>query len=182
MVGKYLDRGRVLDIGCGSARMLIIMAHELPGLRFTGIDVSEEMVGLGLANISREGLDDSIELRCLSAEGLGAFQDSSFEMVMSHGSFSGWLDPEASLRDIVRILQIGGYLFIRDWCRSAPHDSLEPYLRVANGNPDHISRIETAFASSYTEEELDRLLLLEEMERLEFGRDGLWFTSLMKKR
>ena len=43
-VAGLLRQGHVLDIGCGTARMLIGMARMLPDVRFTGIDVSAEMV------------------------------------------------------------------------------------------------------------------------------------------
>jgi len=180
-VGKYLRTGQVLDIGCGSARMLIEMARELGSLRFTGIDVSAEMIRIARENITRASLQGTIELRTMAAEDIGMFPDGAFDMVMSHGSFSGWLEPEEALGHVRRLLRPGGYLFLRDWCRSAPREALAPYLDSAGGNPGHLERIEAAYSSSYTMEEMQRLLSLEAMKTLEFGLDGLWLTALLRK-
>jgi ubiquinone/menaquinone biosynthesis C-methylase UbiE len=181
IVGRYLEHGQVLDIGCGSARMLIEIARQLPAIDFTGIDVSVEMVRLGRVNVRNAALEGRIMLEVVPAEGLERYAHESFDMVMSHGSFSGWLEPSESLLEVRRMLRSGGFLFVRDWCRSAPREALAPYLASARGNPEHIRRIESAYSSSYTEDEFKDLLAIEGMEELESGRDGLWISTVMKK-
>lgn len=179
-VGRYLSDGTVLDIGCGTARMIIEIARMLPGLSFTGIDVSDEMIRLAELNVEQAGLGQRIMLLALTAEGLGGFPDNSFDMVMSHGSVSGWLEPGATLREVERILRPGGMLYVTDWNMGAP-DGLAPYLKEAEGNQEHLERIRMAFASSYTDDELRRVLVTDGLGLVEFTTEGLWMSAVLRK-
>lgn len=59
---KPVAESRVLEIGCGTARNLILAAMHFPDADFFGIDISEEMLATARANISRDMLDDAIEV------------------------------------------------------------------------------------------------------------------------
>ena len=50
------DGARVLEIGCGTGRNLIVAARKYPGARCFGIDVSTEMLNSAIRAISRAGL------------------------------------------------------------------------------------------------------------------------------
>lgn len=52
--------GTVLEIGCGTARNLILAARRHPQARYLGIDISAEMLASARASIARAGLDDRI--------------------------------------------------------------------------------------------------------------------------
>jgi S-adenosylmethionine-diacylgycerolhomoserine-N-methlytransferase len=52
----------VLEIGCGTARNLILAAKYFPDADFFGVDISEEMLITARASIAREKLDDAIEV------------------------------------------------------------------------------------------------------------------------
>jgi ubiquinone/menaquinone biosynthesis C-methylase UbiE len=180
MVGSYLTRGRVLDIGCGTARLDIVLAGEVPGLSITAADVSSEMVRLAARNVAKAGLGDRIEAIPLSAEELGTLPSRSFDMVMTHGSFSGWLEPELTLAEARRVLRQGGFFLVRDWNRSAP-EGLAPYLEQAKGNPARLARVRGAFASSYTDAELRSMLDACGMRRVSFSCEGLWMTAVLRE-
>jgi S-adenosylmethionine-diacylgycerolhomoserine-N-methlytransferase len=49
---------RVLEIGCGTARNLIVAARRYRGVRFFGIDISSEMLETARRVVEREGLCD----------------------------------------------------------------------------------------------------------------------------
>jgi release factor glutamine methyltransferase len=51
----------VLDVGTGSGAIALAIAHEHPGARVTGIDVSEEALTLAAENAARTGIE--VELR-----------------------------------------------------------------------------------------------------------------------
>jgi S-adenosylmethionine-diacylgycerolhomoserine-N-methlytransferase len=53
---------RVLEIGCGTARNLVLAAHVYPGAEFFGIDISFEMLETAHNVVEREGLADRIRL------------------------------------------------------------------------------------------------------------------------
>jgi len=54
--------GRVLEIGCGTARNLVAAAHAWPEARFYGIDISAEMLATARRVVERAGLARRIEL------------------------------------------------------------------------------------------------------------------------
>ncbi len=56
------DGARVLEIGCGTGRNLIVAARKYPGARCFGIDVSTEMLSSATRAISRAGLEARIHV------------------------------------------------------------------------------------------------------------------------
>jgi ubiquinone/menaquinone biosynthesis C-methylase UbiE len=53
----------VVDLGCGTARLLERLALGRPDARIIGFDLSEPMLDTGRARLEREGLGDRVELR-----------------------------------------------------------------------------------------------------------------------
>lgn len=54
--------GTVLEIGCGTARNLVLAAKRHPNARYFGFDISDEMLVTAKANIDRAGLSDKVTL------------------------------------------------------------------------------------------------------------------------
>jgi S-adenosylmethionine-diacylgycerolhomoserine-N-methlytransferase len=61
---------RVLEIGCGTARNLIKLAHNRPDIHCYGLDVSTEMLATAAAKVKSRRLQDHITLRHCYAEQL----------------------------------------------------------------------------------------------------------------
>jgi SAM-dependent methyltransferase len=57
------EGGTVVDLGCGSGRLLVRLAHGRPDARIIGLDLSEPMLELGRELMEREGIADRVELR-----------------------------------------------------------------------------------------------------------------------
>lgn len=55
--------GTLLDLGCGSGRLLSRLARGRPDARIIGLDLSEPMLETGRRNLEQEGLSDRVELR-----------------------------------------------------------------------------------------------------------------------
>ncbi|MGI9659778.1 MAG: class I SAM-dependent methyltransferase [Gaiellaceae bacterium] len=53
---------RVLEVGCGTARNLILLARASPGAKFVGVDISSEMLGHAREQVRKSGLESQIEL------------------------------------------------------------------------------------------------------------------------
>jgi S-adenosylmethionine-diacylgycerolhomoserine-N-methlytransferase len=64
--------GRVLEIGCGTARNLIFLARRRPDLACYGLDASNAMLATAAGKVARAGLADRITLRVCLAEELDA--------------------------------------------------------------------------------------------------------------
>ena len=54
--------GTVLEVGCGTARNLIVAAKRYPQARFYGFDISEAMLETARKSVARAGLFDRITL------------------------------------------------------------------------------------------------------------------------
>lgn len=57
------EGGTLLDLGCGSGRLLVRLAHGRPDAHIIGLDLSEPMLETGRQLVQREGLADRVELR-----------------------------------------------------------------------------------------------------------------------
>ena len=62
--------GTVLEVGCGTARNLIVAAKRFPQARFYGFDISEAMLETARASVEKNGLAERITLAQADA---GAF-------------------------------------------------------------------------------------------------------------
>jgi len=69
--GMALNAGdRVLEIGCGTARNLIVLARLRPQVVCFGLDASNEMLATAANKVRRRGLESRIMLRTCYAEEL----------------------------------------------------------------------------------------------------------------
>jgi tRNA (cmo5U34)-methyltransferase len=57
------EGGTLLDLGCGSGRLLARLAHGRPDARIVGLDLSEPMLETGRQMLESEGLSHRVELR-----------------------------------------------------------------------------------------------------------------------
>nr|TFG53430.1 MAG: metalloregulator ArsR/SmtB family transcription factor [Hyphomicrobiales bacterium] len=113
----------VLDAGTGTGRMMELLAPHIA--RGVGIDVSQEML-----SIARDRLKDAphIQLRLGDVYRL-PFLEHSFDAVLYHQVLHYLDDPQAALREALRVLNPGGIVLIVDF---APPE-LE-FLRVEHAH------------------------------------------------
>jgi ubiquinone/menaquinone biosynthesis C-methylase UbiE len=124
---RLLTRERldtVLDAGTGTGRILELLAPHIG--RGIGIDVSPEMLA-----IARERLSKAGAAHCQVRRGdvyhlpfAAANADAGFDAVIFHQVLHFLDDPQAALREAVRVIKPGGRILVADF---APH-SLE-FLR-----------------------------------------------------
>jgi SAM-dependent methyltransferase len=133
-----IERGRLLDIGCGPGDLDRMLAEDRPGLEVVGLDESEAMVhrasrrrGPGNLQFKRGSVED------LSARGFGGPQGpplgslghtpaEEFDFALSVLSFHHWEEPVAGLEAVHRVLKPGGRLWIYE---GDPEASLEELRR-----------------------------------------------------
>jgi SAM-dependent methyltransferase len=111
-----IDRGRLLDIGCGPGDLDRMLAADRPGLGIVGLDESEAMVRRASR---RRGLPN-LEFRRGSVEGLSAGEE--FDFALSVLSFHHWEEAVAGLEAVHRALKPGGRLWIYEGDPEAPLD------------------------------------------------------------
>jgi len=144
---------RVLEIGCGTGRNLILAARMHPNARFFGIDISREMLVSAREAIARAGLAARIQVAHADARAFDPnrlFGEAEFERVFVSYTLSmipGW---RVALHSVCAQVAADGELHVVDfgrqrglpaWFRTglrqwlalfhvAPCDDLEPNLVI----------------------------------------------------
>lgn len=96
---------RILDLGCGTGRGLILFAekhgadHEL-----FGVDISEKMISKALKNCANI---KNAQFFVAPAEKL-PFGDSYFDAILCTNSFHHYSDPDHALQEAGRVVKTGG--------------------------------------------------------------------------
>lgn len=150
-VGRDVERGRALDVGCGPGLHLGALAREFETV--DGVDIAPEMLEVARAS----GLPANVQLTQTSGAEL-PFPDSSIDFVMSLLVFQHIPDDRillANIREIRRVMKVGGRAVLQFDSRrqslgvqviQALPDALLPrirrrYVRRYRRSPDSISAV-----------------------------------------
>jgi S-adenosylmethionine-diacylgycerolhomoserine-N-methlytransferase len=109
---------RVLEIGCGTGRNLILAARRYPDARFFGIDVSTEMLTSAIEAIARAGLSARVRVAHADATAFDPeklFGAARFERIFISYSLSMIPAWDKVLESAVAQLAPGGELHIVDF-------------------------------------------------------------------
>ena len=123
LAGRVGHPTAVLDVGCGSGRLLRRAHARWPDARLFGVDPSTGMIEAG-----RTLTPGELQIACAESIPL---PDASVDLAFSTISFHHWADPAAGLREVARVLRSGG-LFVLvdnigpDWLARYLND--RPYL------------------------------------------------------
>jgi ubiquinone/menaquinone biosynthesis C-methylase UbiE len=105
--------GAAADVGCGPGDLVIELARLAPGLRVTGVDLSEEMLSQGKERAAWAGVRGRIKFRQGDADQI-PFADGSLDLLVSTLSLHHWSDPVAVFNEIARVLRPGGAFLVFD--------------------------------------------------------------------
>jgi SAM-dependent methyltransferase len=100
----------VLDVACGNGNATLAAARRWG--RVTGIDYVPELVERGAARAAAEGL--RVDFRAGDAESL-AFDDNSFDVVLSTYGVMFTADQERAARELTRVCRKGGRIALANW-------------------------------------------------------------------
>jgi ubiquinone/menaquinone biosynthesis C-methylase UbiE len=125
LASRFARPSAILDVGCGTGRLLRSARHVWPGARLVGVDPSEGMVRAGSALTPGE-------LIVAGAENI-PLPDRSIDLAFSTIAFHHWSDPERGLREVARVLRPGGGFVLVDnlgpnWLAPILQD--RPYLNA----------------------------------------------------
>ena len=97
----------IIDVGCGTGRLLRAASFCWPEARLFGVDPAGQMV----AEATR--LNPNAIFKLASAESL-PFPDQTADIVLSSLSFHHWANHEKGLHEIARVLRPGGFFCLSD--------------------------------------------------------------------
>ena len=116
LIGAILNHRpqKILDVGCGTATLTIMLQKEFPGASVTGIDGDSKILAIAGKKIKEAGLNINLK-EALSFK--LPFPNDHFDVMISslmlhHLSDD---DKQKTLHEIIRVLKPGGQLVIADW-------------------------------------------------------------------
>jgi phosphoethanolamine N-methyltransferase len=130
--GLDLRGKRVLDIGCGSGAIAVLLARDCGAAEVIGIDVEDQVCAAARARVEQANLTDRITIQMVTPGPL-PFADESFDVVFSKDSIIHIPDKEVLCRDVFRVLRQGGWFAASDWLMShdgPPSPEMEAYIRA----------------------------------------------------
>lgn len=108
------EQPQVLDVGCGTGRLLNRLVKQYPDLRGTGLDLSPEM----LAQARQKAIDcDRIQFVPGTSHAM-PFGDDQFDAAFCSISFLHYPDPVVVLGELKRVLKPQGRFYLADYSPS----------------------------------------------------------------
>src|SRR5438309_7109072 len=101
----------ILDVGCGTGRLLRSAEARFPGTRLEGVDAAPEMVRQAEASIPA---GSAVHVRQAVAEQL-PFPNDQFDLVFSTLTFHHWRDQARAVAEVGRVLAPGGRWLLADF-------------------------------------------------------------------
>lgn len=106
----------ILDVGCGTGRLLAAVEQRFPRAAVRGVDAAHEMVRQAV--ISRPA-ESRAEFLQATAEDL-PFGDAEFDLVFSTMTFHHWADQKRGVAEVARVLRPGGRWLLADFIARGP--------------------------------------------------------------
>jgi ubiquinone/menaquinone biosynthesis C-methylase UbiE len=107
LVANRTEPGSILDVGCGTGRLLRAARARWPRAELIGVDPAS-----GMVEVARQ-LTPAATFYVGMAEAL-PLPDASVDVALSTISFHHWKDQAAGVREVARVLRPEGYFFLTD--------------------------------------------------------------------
>lgn len=105
------EDANILDLGCGTGRLVDRIVKQFPTVTATGLDFSEEMIHQAR---SRHHFTQRLTFTTGNVESL-PFREGQFDAVFCTISFLHYPHPQRVFEQINRVLRPGGYFYLADY-------------------------------------------------------------------
>lgn len=111
----HIEKGQhVLDLGCGTATLTILIKKTHPEAEVVGLDGDPKVLEIAQAKVAETGLKIKLE------QGMAfelPYPDNSFDCVLSSLLFHHltWENKISTLKEVFRVLRPGGELLVADF-------------------------------------------------------------------
>ena len=138
----------ILDIATGTGDLAILSSKVKPQ-KIVGIDISEEMLNIGIEKVKKKKLNNLIEMRVADSEDL-PLEDNSFDLAMVAFGVRNFENLEKGLSEIKRVLKKDGVLIILEFSHPNSFPMKQLYSFYSNNILPTFGRIISNDASAYT--------------------------------
>ena len=126
--------GMVLDAGCGSGRLAVLIARRRPDLQVRGVDLERGMVEVATQRAEQGNLASRVHFTVGDLADL-PLPDDSVDLIVSTASLHHWADVGAVIASLGRVLRPGGKMWIYDF-RPVPAGRVCSAARNLGGRVD----------------------------------------------
>lgn len=130
--GVDLQGKHVLDIGCGSGAIAVLLVQKFGAAKVTGIDVEAPVCKAARTRVSEAELEDRIDIVEV-VPGPLPFEDETFDVVFSKDSIIHIPDKSALAAEAYRVLRSEGRFAASDWLTNHDGDlspEMEHYVKI----------------------------------------------------
>ncbi|GHU22873.1 methyltransferase type 11 [Spirochaetia bacterium] len=175
------DGAKVLEVAPGPGYLSIELS-KLGNYDLTGMDISPDFIEICKANAKTEKANIDFVVGNVSSM---TFENDIFDFIMCTAAFKNFKEPIVALKEMYRVLTVGGIAFIGDMNRKVSEKVLEEAARSISK-----SRFETWFMmntfkmlkkSAYSREEFERMIKQTPFSRHEIFEDGIGFGIYLYK-
>lgn len=106
----FTDGGRVIELGCGTGKMLARLNQQFPHLELTGIDISPDMLAIARRKLLPPAvlIEDDVETDILNVR-------PPYDAALSLNVLHHLNDPEEHLLTLNSLVRPGGTVFLCDY-------------------------------------------------------------------
>ena len=163
----------VLDVGTVTALIPALLCDQHAAFKVIAVDMAVSMLELASYNVHASLRGDRIELVQADAKDLG-YESEMFDIVISNSIVHHIHDPKQCVAEMVRVVQPGGAIFVRDLMRPESIETLESIVQTYAGDA-------TEYCQQLFHQSLHAALTLDEMRQLVldcgWNPDGVQATS-----
>ena len=106
------EQPRLLDVATGTGKLALELKRSWPASEVIGVDFAEPMLLVARSAAAKSGLDVRFE----QADGTALpFEERSFDAVTIAYGLRNFADPDAGLREFLRVLRPGGRLVVLEF-------------------------------------------------------------------
>ncbi len=116
----------ILDVGCGTGRLLRTASQRFPGAHLDGVDAAPQMIAQAISMLPAGA---PIHFQQATAEAL-PFADGQFDLVFSTMTFHHWADQKKGVSEVARVLAPNGRWLLADFVGQGIVRSITQLLRL----------------------------------------------------
>ena len=139
----------LLDVATGTADLALALAKGIPGSKVVGVDISSGMLEVGRSKVRAKDLEGRVRLDLGDGEQL-PYEESSFDAVTVAFGVRNFENLEQGLRDMRRVLELGGTLAVLEFSQPTAWPLRGLYLFYFKNILPRIGRMVSKDASAYT--------------------------------